>query len=83
MKNFIKWLIVNILISFLALFVMLYVFFLLGSGSAGFNDNWYLFIIGIGIIHFITISFYLKAKPKYYLLIPLFIFGIYLYFYFE
>ena len=83
MKNLITLLILNILIAIIMLFLLLGIFFLLGSGSAGFNDNWYYIVILVGIIHSVICSFLLKVKPKYYLIIPVIIFGMYLYFYFE
>ncbi|PIF32656.1 hypothetical protein CLU81_3206 [Flavobacterium sp. 9] len=83
MKNFITLLILNILWAITILFLLLVFLFLLGSGSAGFNDNWYYIIILIGIIHSITCVFLMKTKPNYYLIIAIIVLGTYLYFYFE
>jgi hypothetical protein len=82
MKRFTILLLLNILTTVFILFLLLYAFFSLGSGSGGFNDKWYYVIIVVGILHFLTTSFLFKSRPRYNLIIPLLIFSIYLCFYF-
>ncbi len=83
MGKFLKVLLINLLITFLALFLLLISFFLMGSGSAGFNDNWYYLILIVGLLHSLICAYKLRSEKKYHLLISLIIMMIYLYFYFE
>ncbi len=83
MEKFLKILLTNLLITFLTLFLLLVSFFLMGSGSSGFNDKWYYLILIVGLLHSLICAYKLRSEKKYHLLISLIIMIIYLYFYFE
>lgn len=83
MKKFLKTLLINSLISFVLLFLLLFLFFFMGSGSAGFNKKWFYLIFVVGLLHSLICAYKLRSEEKYYLLIPLLIFVIYIYFYFN
>jgi hypothetical protein len=83
MGKFVKILSINLIITIIVLFLLLILFFLMGSGSTGFDVNWYYLILITGLLHSLLCAYKLRSEKSYYFLISFMIMAVYLYFYFE
>jgi hypothetical protein len=82
-NSILKYIILNVAIFLGVALCLIIFFFLIGSGSSGFNKNWYYLILICGLIHAIICFVSLKLSIFKKCLISTIIIILYIYFYIE